>query len=119
MENKTIANWLIGSFALCVLGTFMVQGGEFQGLVFMLGGAGLIAFGIVATLRLNKLRGEWSLQTIGLLASIILLFVSVYSQESGVQLASALSVWGFGIWEIVSLYKWKEVKLPIDPVEVQ
>ena len=54
MKNKTVANWLIGSYSLAILGGLMgmSEGAtEFVGLV-------MIAFAIVAVVRLYKLEDK-------------------------------------------------------------
>lgn len=101
MKDKTIANFLAGSFGLALLGALMSA--ENQNLLFAISGVGLLTFGIIAALRLHKYDNkDWL--SVALFASIGL---AIFSQVVMNEIPSvvALAFWVFGVWAVVRLYK--------------
>lgn len=100
MKDKTIANFLAGSFGLALLGSFITEN---QNLLFTIAGAGLIVFGILAALRLRKHNNkDWLF--IALLVSEGLAVFSLMIMGSMSDIIN-LAFWVFGIWAVVRLYK--------------
>lgn len=101
MKDRTIANFLAGSFGLAFLGALVSA--ENQNLLFVVAGVGLLTFGIMAAFRLRKYDNkDWL--PIAVFTSIgLTIFSEILINK--IPDTVGLIFWVFGVWAIIRLYR--------------
>lgn len=103
MKNKTLANWLLGSFGLAFITAIFFTGTDIESGLYGLSGTGIMVFSLWTIFRLFSMKKDLILTFIyGVVLSI---YVTLTTVESG-----ASDIFAFGlviatIFSAVRLYK--------------
>lgn len=106
MKNKTVANWLIGSFAVCLFAAFMSSAD--QDAFYTLGGTGVLIFSVWSIVKMFKAKADWLPITFSVaFGSFVVL--SMADSESELFGLLGIGVWVLAILAIIRLYKTPDV----------
>ena len=100
MKSKTLANWLVLSFVLCIAGFW-------DSVFYVLGGTGLMVFSIWYIIKLQK-QADWIYY--GFLASFLAFMITVLASLE-TQIFTWI-YWVFSIIAIIKLYKTNDKEKP-------